>query len=318
MERALVTGGGGFIGSNLVRALLAEGYTVRVLENFSTGREENLADVMNDIELIDDPEGIQSEKNCAQAMKNVSYVLHEAAIPSVPRSIENPILTDRVNVGGTLTLLEAAKNVKIKRFVFASSSSVYGDTPGDIRCEDAVLKPLSPYAASKQAGETYAFLFNKLYGLPTVSLRYFNVFGPHQDPNSQYAAVVPIFVRHLLSQKSPTIFGDGEQSRDFTFIDNVIFGNLLAMKSEKICGEVFNIATNTKYSVNELFQQLCKITGINEIEPIYKPPRPGDVRNSLADVSKAQKLLGYKVQVPFDEGLRRTVSWHKQSIKTGK
>lgn len=251
-------------------------------------------------------------------MKKVSYVLHQAAIPSVPRSIENPVLTDRVNVGGTLALLEAAKNENVKRFVFASSSSVYGDAPGDIRCEDVVLRPLSPYAASKMAGEIYASLFNKLYGLPTVCLRYFNVFGPRQDPNSQYAAVVPIFVRRLLSHKSPTIFGDGEQSRDFTFIDNVVYGNMLAMKSEGICGEIFNLATNKNYSINELFQQLCKITGANGIEPIYKPPRPGDVRNSLADVTKAQKLLGYKVQVHFEEGLRRTVAWHKKTMEKGR
>ena len=253
MERVLVTGGGGFIGSNLVRALLREGYAVRVIENFATGRRENLQNVLDDVELIDDPPGILDPGACERAAAGVSCVFHQAAIPSVPRSIEDPIQSDRVNVGGSLNMLEAARKAGVRRFVYASSSSVYGDAPGQVRTEGDKTSPLSPYAVSKLATEFYAALYHRLHGLETVGLRYFNVFGPQQDPHSTYAAVVPIFTRRLLAGERPTIYGDGGQMRDFTYVDNGVRGNLLAMKAERAAGEVLNLATGQCHSVNELF-----------------------------------------------------------------
>ncbi|MEE9274073.1 MAG: SDR family oxidoreductase [bacterium] len=312
MKRVLVTGGCGFIGSNIVRALLAEGYSVRVLENLATGRKENLEGAAEEVDLIEGPEGILSPELCARAVKGVDAILHQAALPSVPRSIANPALTDRVNVKGTLTLLEAARHEGVRRFVFASSSSIYGDAPGEIRTEDIGPQPLSPYAVSKRAAEVYVNLYHRLFGLETVVLRYFNVFGPRQDPNSQYAAVVPIFTRHMLARKKSTIYGDGEQSRDFTFVENVVSGNLLALEAEGVAGEVFNLATSENHSVNDLFRLIRDFAGGNGVEPVYAPSRKGDVRRSLADISKAERMLGYKVLVPFEEGIRRTVTWYRE------
>jgi nucleoside-diphosphate-sugar epimerase len=241
----------------------------------------------------------------------VDGILHQGAIPSVPRSIADPVLSDRVNVGGTLMLLEAARKAGVSRFVYACSSAVYGDAPGDVRREDGENQPLSPYAVSKLAAEHYAVMYNKLHGMETVGLRYFNVFGPRQDPTSQYAAVVPIFTQALLAGRSPTIYGDGEQSRDFTYIDNVVSGNLLALKAGGVGGSILNLAAGGNHSVNELFYKLRDMTGMENVEPTYAPHRPGDVLRSQADISKAKKLLGYNVLVPFEEGLRRTVEWYR-------
>jgi len=313
VERVLVTGGGGFIGSHLARALLAQGYAVRVLDNFFSGHRENLAEILDDIELIDDAEGLLSLDVCERAVRDVDFILHQGAVPSVPRSLANPVYTDRVNVGGTVALLEAAHKAGVSRFVYASSSSVYGDAPGEIRSEDGGLQPLSPYAVSKLAMEMYAVMYHRLHGLETVGLRYFNVFGPRQDPESQYAAVVPIFTRELLRGNSPVIYGDGGQSRDFTYIDNVVSGNILAMKAGCAGGEVFNMAAGDNHSVNELFSKLRAIMGIEGIEATYAPSRKGDVFRSQADVSKAKKLLDFDVLVSFDEGLCRTVEWYQNN-----
>ncbi len=315
MARILVTGGGGFIGSHLARALLEEGCAVRLVDNFSSGRRENLDGVIDDVDLIDHPDGITSPDVCESAVRDVDGILHQGAIPSVPRSIADPVLSDGVNVGGTVTLLEAARKAGVRRFVYACSSSVYGDAPGDVRSEDDEAQPLSPYAVSKLAAEHYAVLYHRLHGMETVGLRYFNVFGPRQDPASQYAAVVPIFIQELLAGRSPTIYGDGEQSRDFTYIDNVVSGNLLALKAGGVGGEIFNLAAGGNYSVNELFYNLRNLTGREDIEPTYAPPRAGDVLRSQANISKAKKMLGYNVLVPFEEGLRRTVEWHRISVK---
>ena len=312
MARILVTGGGGFIGSHLARALLNEGHSVRIVDNFSSGRRENLEGLLDDVDLIDHPDGITSHEVCESAVRDVDGILHQGAIPSVPRSIADPVLSDRVNVGGTLILLEAARKAGVSRFVYACSSAVYGDAPGDVRREDGENQPLSPYAVSKLAAEHYAVMYNKLHGMETVGLRYFNVFGPRQDPTSQYAAVVPIFTQELLAGRSPTIYGDGEQSRDFTYIDNVVSGNLIALKAGGVGGEIFNLAAGGNHSVNELFFKLRDMTGMENVEPTYVPHRPGDVLRSQADISKAKELLGYTVLVPFEEGLRRTVEWYRQ------
>lgn len=315
MARILVTGGAGFIGSHLVRALLDEGNSVRIVDNFSSGRRENLDGILDEVELIDHPDGITSQEVCEAAVRDVDGILHQGAIPSVPRSIEDPVLSDRVNVGGTVALLEAARKAGVNRFVYACSSAVYGDAPGDVRSEEGETQPLSPYAVSKLAAEHYAVMYHQLHGMETVGLRYFNVFGPRQDPSSQYAAVVPIFTQELLAGRSPTIYGDGEQSRDFTYIDNVVSGNLLALKADNAGGEIFNLAAGDNYSVNDLFYKLRDITGREDVEPTYEPSRPGDVLRSQANISKVKKMLGYEVVVSFEEGLGRTVEWYRNSDK---
>lgn len=308
MATYLVTGGAGFIGSHLVEELVRRGEQVRVVDNLSTGRAENLAPWREDIEFL---EGDLSDPAVAQrAVEGVDYVLHQAALPSVPRSVEDPRASHEANVTGTLNLLLAARDAGVKRVVYAGSSSAYGDTPTLPKHEAMPPAPLSPYAASKLAGEYYCRVFHKVYGLETVVLRYFNIFGPRQDPTSQYAAVIPKFITALLRGDPPTIYGDGEQSRDFTYVRNVVEANLLACTAPAAVGEVINVATGTRFTINELFARLRELCGC-EVEPLYAPPRPGDVRHSQADIGKAERLLGYRPVVSFREGLKLTVDWFR-------
>lgn len=304
----LVTGGAGFIGSNIVRRLSAEGKKVRVFDDFSTGSRVNLAG-LDDVEIV---EGSLTDQSAVQgALVDVEYVLHQGAIPSVPRSIADPLKSNEANVTGTLMLLEAAKAAGVKRVVFAASSSAYGDTEVLPKVEDMAAHPLSPYAVGKYAGELYAKVYTDLYDLETVCLRYFNIFGPRQDPASEYAAVIPKFILALLDGQAPLIYGDGEQTRDFTYIDNAVEANLLACKSDKVGrGEVINIACGESYSLNQLVEALNDILGIF-IAPVYSDPKPGDVKHSLADIERARALLGYQVKVDFKEGLERTVEWFR-------
>ncbi|NPV45556.1 MAG: SDR family oxidoreductase [Armatimonadetes bacterium] len=304
----LVTGGAGFIGSNIVRELLVQGERVRVLDNFATGRRENLADILDQIELheadICDLEAIRP------AFEGVDYVLHQAALPSVPRSVQDPVGTTEANVNGTLHVLMAARDAGVKRCVLASSSSVYGANPELPKRETMRLQPISPYAASKFANEGYAAAFNHVYGLQTVCLRYFNVFGPRQDPTSQYAAVIPLFITAMLEGRRPTIFGDGEQSRDFTYVANVVSANLKAATTSGGAGGAFNIACGERATLNELVAHLNEIMGTS-IEPVYLAERPGDVKHSLADISAAREAFGYEPVVSFREGLERVVEWYR-------
>jgi UDP-glucose 4-epimerase len=281
---------------------------VRVLDNLSTGKWENIEPFLAAVEFITGD--IRDLKVVQQAVEGVDYVLHQAAVPSVPRSVKDPLVTNSANVDGTLNILIAARDAGVKRVVYASSSSVYGDTPILPKREEMRPTPRSPYAVSKLAGELYCQVFYHVYGLETVALRYFNVFGPRQDPKSQYAAVVPKFITALLRGEPPTIFGDGEQSRDFTYVENVVEANLLAAKAPGVAGQVFNIACGERLTVNQLAAILSEIIGVN-LEPEHVPPRPGDVRYSLADISKARKLLGYEVKVDVREGLEQTVKWYR-------
>ncbi len=308
----LVTGGAGFIGSNIVRRLAADGEKVRVVDDFSTGKRENL-DGLNDIEVI--AGSLTNRSLIIEALKDVTYVLHQGAIPSVPRSIADPLRSNEANVTGTLNLLEGAREAGVERFVYAASSSAYGDTEVLPKVEDMSSSPLSPYAVSKYTGELYARVYAELFNLQTVSLRYFNIFGPYQDPASQYAAVIPKFIQAMLKGGPPVIYGDGEQSRDFTYIDNAVEANLLACKSDKVGqGEVINVACGKRYSLNEMVRMLNQILD-TDIEPVYSESRPGDVKHSLADISKAGKLLGYEVMTSFREGLERTVDWFTEKQK---
>lgn len=306
MALYLVTGGAGFIGSNIVRKLTERGENVRVLDNFSTGKRENLTQYLNQIELIEGD--IRSYHIVREAVKDVDYILHQAALPSVPRSIHDPITTNEVNVVGTIHVLDAAKAAGAKRVVFASSSSIYGDLGVLLKTEDMLPKPLSPYAVSKLAGEKYCESFTRLYGLETLSLRYFNVFGPNQDPTSQYSAVIPKFIHSMKNGEQPTIYGDGEQSRDFTHVDNVVQSNIIACESNSkdIIGEVINIACGKRITINHLVDSINKILG-SEIHSIFAPPRPGDVKHSLANIGKAQQLLNYEVHIQFHEGLQKII-----------
>ncbi len=319
MANFLVTGGAGFIGSNIVQALLKRGDWVRVLDNFSTGRRENLdfaemsPDVMNRLEIMEGD--IADLDLCRQAVDGVDYVLHQAAIPSVPRSVAMPLESNRANVDGTLNLLVAARDAKAKRLVFASSSAVYGDAPGFPRKENIMPAPLSPYAVQKLTAEHYLRIFYELYGLETISLRYFNVFGPHQDPNSEYAAVIPKFIKAFLTGTQPTVYGDGEQSRDFTYVDNVVYGNLLAVEAQEAPGRVMNLACGGQLTLNALLVHLRDITG-SGLEAVYTDPRPGDVRHSWADISLSEKVLNYKTQVQLDEGLRKAVDYFENLFQS--
>jgi len=309
MSRFLVTGGAGFIGSNLVHVLLHAGHEVRVLDNFSTGKQENVASLRSDIELIEGD--IRDLGTCRQAVNGVEFVLHQAALGSVPRSIADPLATHESNVNGTLNMLIAAKEQNVRKIVLAGSSSAYGDTPVLPKVESMTPLPLSPYAVSKLVSEYYASVFYKVYGLDTICLRYFNVFGPRQNPDSQYAAVIPRFVTKLMRDEAPEIHGDGEQSRAFTYIDNVLQANLLACEAgQAASGQVFNIACTERITLNELFARLKQLLG-KDIEPTYTSVRQGDVKHSLADISLAHALLGYDPKVDIAEGLERTVSWYR-------
>jgi nucleoside-diphosphate-sugar epimerase len=304
MAHYLVTGGAGFIGSNIVEALVKQDKTVRVLDNFSTGKRENITPFMDKIDLVEGD--VRSYHTVRDAVHGVDFILHQAALPSVPRSIKDPITTNEVNVAGTLNILNAAKDAGVRKVVFASSSSIYGDLEGLLKTEDMLPKPLSPYAVSKLAGEKYCQVFTKLYGLATVCLRYFNVFGPRQDPNSQYSAVIPKFIAAMKKGLAPVVYGDGEQSRDFTFVENVVSANLLACETQadQISGEVFNIACGHQITLNMLIQRLNELLKQN-IQPRYVDERRGDVKHSLANISKARAGLGYKVKVDFNEGLKK-------------
>jgi UDP-glucose 4-epimerase len=305
--RYLVTGGAGFIGSAVVRSLVAHGQGVRVLDDFSTGKRENLAGLEGSIELVE--ADISRFDVCRRACDGVEVVLHQAALPSVPRSVRDPIATHAVNSLGTLHMLTAARDADVRRFVFAGSSSAYGDSEVLPKHEDMQVRPQSPYAVSKVDGENYARVFYRTYGLEAVILRYFNVFGPRQDPQSEYAAVIPKFVRIMIEGGRPVVFGDGEQSRDFTFVDNVVEANLLAASApaQGVAGEVFNVAFGGRITVNELIRNLNELLG-TDVDPVYGPARPGDVQHSQADMTKARELLGYEAKVGFTEGLRRTVA----------
>ena len=304
----LVTGGAGFIGSNIVEELLKRGEKVRVLDNFSTGKRENILPFLDRIELIEGD--IRSYHIVREAVDGVDFVLHQAALPSVPRSIKDPITTNEVNVGGTLNILNAALDAGVKRVVYASSSSIYGNSEVLPKREDMTPNPMSPYAVSKLAGEKYCQVFSEIYGLETVCLRYFNVFGPRQDSNSQYSAVIPKFIAAMKKGERPTIYGDGKQSRDFTYVANVVEANLLACQVNSALGEVFNIACGKRYSLLGLVSKLNEIFG-NNIEPIFTEPRKGDVRHSLASIVKAKKLIGYNPSVGFEQGLRKVVVYYE-------
>jgi UDP-N-acetylglucosamine/UDP-N-acetyl-alpha-D-glucosaminouronate 4-epimerase len=305
----LITGGAGFIGSNIAEHLVASDFRVRIFDNFSSGKRDNLTTFSDKIEIIDgDLRVLESVKH---AMDAVRYVLHLGAIPSVPLSVEDPHTTNQSNITGTLNVLLAARDAGVRRVVFSSSSSVYGDTPTLPKREDETPSPLSPYAIHKITGEYYCRVFWQLYGLETVSLRYFNVFGPRQDPRSQYAAVIPRFITAILRDEAPTIFGDGKQTRDFSHIEDVIDANLAACHAPKeVLGESFNIACGSRTSLLELVDTINEICG-KKIAPRFDPPRPGEVRDSQADVSKAAKLLGWKPRIDFREGIEKAVTWYQ-------
>ncbi|MGA7632764.1 MAG: SDR family oxidoreductase [Terriglobales bacterium] len=310
MAKFLVTGAAGFIGSSLVRALLERGDEVRGIDNFSTGRRENLTEVLKNIDFRE--ADLLDLNAMHKACAGVDYVLHEAAIPSVPKSVLDPIGSNRANIDGTVNLLVAARDAKVKRVVYAASSSAYGDTPTLPKHEAMTPVPISPYAVAKLASELYMISFFRCYGLETVCLRYFNIFGPRQDPSSPYSGVLAKFSTQMLRGEQPTIFGDGETSRDFTYIDNAVSANLLACSApaSECAGRVFNCATGRRITLNETFAALQPLTGYKgEIK--YAPERTGDIKHSLADIALAQKHLGYKVLVNFEDGLRRTVEWYK-------
>jgi nucleoside-diphosphate-sugar epimerase len=311
----LVTGGSGFIGSHLTEALLRRGDKVRVLDNLTTGHRANLAQVLERLESQGNfafVEGDLTDRTTVrEAVKGMDYVLHQAALPSVQRSVEDPVTSNLVNVEGTLNILVAARDAGVKRVVYASSSSVYGDSARLPKVEDMAANPLSPYAVSKLAAEAYCRAFTRVYGLDTVSLRYFNVFGPRQDPNSLYAAVLPRFIEAILGKGRPVIYGDGMQSRDFTYIENVVEANLLALDTMGVAGEVFNIACGEGVKLKAVLQCLAEFSG-QLVEPEYQSPRVGDIKHSLADISKAERMLGYRPVVPFREGLEQTFEFFRR------
>ncbi|MHC4744008.1 MAG: SDR family oxidoreductase [Planctomycetota bacterium] len=311
MQKFLVTGGAGFIGSNICRALVSEGCFVRVIDNLLTGKMSNLADVIEKIEFI---EGDMGDREASlAAMKDIDVVLHQGALPSVPRSVDDPAASHRHCVDATFTLLLAARDSEVKRFVYAASSSAYGDTPTLPKTETMKPLPLSPYAVGKLVGEHYCSVFYKVFGLETISLRYFNVFGPYQDPASQYAAAIPAFVTKILKDEPPTIYGDGEQSRDFTYVDNVTQANLLAARAEKTTGEVVNIACGQAVTVNAIIDMINASTGKN-VKPVYTDSRPGDVKHSLADVTLAEQIIGFQAKVSFEEGLAESIDWYRNNL----
>jgi nucleoside-diphosphate-sugar epimerase len=310
MALYLITGIGGFIGSSLARALVLRGEQVRGVDNFSTGKRENLAEILDRIDFRQ--ADIVDLDAMRQACAGVDFVLHQAAIPSVPKSVRDPLGSNRANVDGTVNVLVAARDAQVKRVVYAASSSVYGDTPTLPKHEGMTPDPISPYAVAKLASEHYLISFYRCYGLETVSLRYFNVFGPRQDPSSPYSGVLARFIMLMLRGEQPTIFGDGEQSRDFTYIDNVVAANLLALTApaHQAAGRVFNVATGRRITLNETFKSLQGLTSYAG-QPRYEPEREGDIKHSLADISSAEAWLDYKPKVDFKEGLRRTVEWYR-------
>lgn len=311
MDKFLITGGAGFIGSNICKALVAQGCSVRVVDNLLTGKKSNLAEVIDEIEFIEadmgDPEVARS------VVKDIDAVLHQGALPSVPLSVDNPGNTHRHCVDATFTLLLAARDAKVKRFVYAASSSAYGDTPTLPKVEAMPPNPLSPYAVAKLVGEYYCSVFYEVYGLETISLRYFNVFGPHQDPASQYAAAIPAFVTAVLKNEPPTIYGDGEQSRDFTYIDNVVEANLLAARAKKTKGEVVNIACGQAVTVNDVIDIINEVLEKN-VKPVYAPSRSGDVKHSLADITRAREVIGFEPVIGFEDGLRKAIDWYREHL----
>ena len=311
MEKFLVTGGAGFIGSNICRKLVSQGRFVRVVDNLLTGKKSNLASILDKIDFMEADMG--DERVARSAMKDIDVVLHEGALPSVPRSVDDPAATHRHCVDATFTLLLAARDARVKRFVYASSSSAYGDTPTLPKVETMMPAPLSPYAAAKLVGEYYCSVFYKVYGLQTISLRYFNVFGPNQDPTSQYAAAIPAFVTSILKDKPPTIYGDGEQSRDFTYVDNVVDANLLAARAKQTEGEVINIACGEAVTVNEIIDMINELLGKN-VKPTYTAPRPGDIKHSLADITLAKKLIAFKPEISFRQGLEKAIDWYRKNL----
>jgi nucleoside-diphosphate-sugar epimerase len=308
MIRYLVTGGAGFIGSHIAEELVAKGFFVRIVDNFLTGKEENIAPFLDAIELVRGD--IRDLELCREAVKDMDYVLHQAALPSVPRSVEDPSLTNAINIEGTLNILVASKDASVRKVVFASSSSVYGDDEHLPKKESLMGNPLSPYAVTKLAGEKYCQIFSEIYGLPTVCLRYFNVFGPRQDPFSQYAAVIPNFITRLLSDKAPIIHGDGDQSRDFTYIANVVEANFQAALASDVSGQVFNLGNGVRTTVNDLAKTLTELMN-KDIEPVHEEERPGDVKHSFADITKAEAALDYTPRVSLKDGLLRTIEWFK-------
>jgi nucleoside-diphosphate-sugar epimerase len=307
----IVTGGAGFIGSNIVRKLVELGEEVTVIDNLLTGRKDNLKNVMNKIDFIEGD--ITNLALLQEKFKGADYVLHQAALPSVPRSIADPMASHHNNATGTLNVLLAARDQGVKRVVYAASSSAYGDANVEFKHENLPASPLSPYALTKQTGEVYARQFYQLYGLETISLRYFNVFGPYQNPNSEYAAVIPKFITMIMRGEQPTIYGDGETSRDFTYVANNVHANILASKSHKGAGEVINIACGSSVTLNQLIEMINKHLGTS-IVPQYVPHRKGDIKHSKAQITKAKELIGYEPIKTFEEGLKETIEWYKRAI----
>lgn len=308
MANCLVTGGAGFIGSHIVHRLLELGHSVRVLDNLSTGHLRNLQDVADRIDFLQ--ADVAEPEACRQAVHDIDWVFHEAAAVSVPFSVDHPDRTHRSNVDGTFQILNAARQARVQRFVYAASSSAYGDDPdGGTKRETNLPRPLSPYAVSKLLGEYYCRVFALQYGLSTVSLRYFNVFGPRQNPRSQYAAAIPAFVTAILNDQPPTVYGDGEQTRDFTFVDNVVDANLLAAQAAPQAGIVLNVATGGARSVNAVIAEINRLLG-KQIQAKHVPPRAGDIKHSLADISLATQTIGYRPRISFEEGLARAVDWY--------
>lgn len=309
MNKYLVTGGAGFIGSHIAGELARKGHPVRIIDNFSTGKRESISSFLDEIELVE--ADIREFKACRKVVEGMDFVLHQAALTSVPFSIEDPLLTNEANITGTLNLLLASRDAKVRRLVFASSAAVYGDDSRLPKTENMEGLPISPYALSKRVGEMYCQLFSQLYGLSTVCLRYFNIFGPRQDPFSQYASVIPNFIGKMLKEEKPSVFGDGEQSRDFLYVSNVVEANILASRASEVSGEVFNIAGGEKTTVNSLVKELNELLG-KEIKPAYDNPRSGDIKHSYADISKARKMLKYEPTVSFSDGLNETVRWYRE------
>ncbi len=310
MANYLVTGGAGFIGSHLAERFVNDGHAVRVLDDFSTGKRENLRGFSDRIDLVEGD--MRDFETCLRACDDIEIVFHQAAIPSVPKSVDNPVASHDANINGTFNLLMAARQKKCRRFIYAASSSAYGDVDVSPKHEGIKPEPLSPYAVQKLAGELYLRAFFECFELESLAIRYFNVFGPRQDPASQYAAAIPAFVTAILADRPPTVYGDGEQTRDFTYIDNVVHGNVLAAEAAKTTGQAINVACGEQVSVNAIIRRINELLG-KDITPNYVPPRAGDVKHSLADIRLARELIGYEPRVSFDEGLRLAIDYYKSA-----